>query len=123
MGDRLVRTAGSLEEITQRRDPASSMEISVSSSTGVIVQPGKKKRTPTNSNSIFKPSSDSTTARNLCGIEWQAEHKTGTIAEFAAHWNSLTAKQKESYTSRSKLVDAAKANVVEFIANSSGLST
>lgn len=99
------------------------METSASSSTGAIVQPGKKKRTPTNPNNIFKPSSDSTTARNLCGIEWQAEHKTGTIAEFTAHWNSLTAKQKESYASRSKLVDAAKANVVEFIANLDGLST
>ncbi|KIK45216.1 hypothetical protein CY34DRAFT_801829 [Suillus luteus UH-Slu-Lm8-n1] len=82
------------------------METSASSSAGSIVQPGKKKRTPTNPNNIFKPSSDSTTARNLCGIEWQAEHKTGTIAEFTAHWNSLTAKQKESYASRSKLVDA-----------------
>ncbi|KAG2035246.1 hypothetical protein BDR03DRAFT_1012756 [Suillus americanus] len=99
------------------------METSASSSTGVIVQPGKNKRTPTNPNNIFKPSSDSTTARNLCGIEWQAEHKTGTIAEFTAHWNSLTAEQKESYASRSKLVDAAKANVVEFITNLDGLST
>ncbi|KAG2107570.1 hypothetical protein BD769DRAFT_1779458 [Suillus cothurnatus] len=99
------------------------METSVSSSTGAIVQPSKKKRTPTNPNNIFKPSSDSTTPRNLCGIEWQAEHKTGTIAEFAAHWNSLTAKQKESYTSCSKLVDAAKANIAEFIANVDGLNT
>ncbi|KAG2743749.1 hypothetical protein P692DRAFT_20647498, partial [Suillus brevipes Sb2] len=75
-------------------------------STGEVpAQSGKKKRGPTNPNNLFKPSSGSTTARNLCGIEWQAQRKTGTVAEFTTHWNSLTPQQREPYVSRSKLAD------------------
>ncbi|KAG2081017.1 uncharacterized protein F5147DRAFT_783962 [Suillus discolor] len=55
---------------------------SATSTGDVLTQPVKKKRGPTNPNNVFKPSSGSTTARNLCGIEWQAQHKTGTVAEF-----------------------------------------
>ncbi|KAG1836299.1 hypothetical protein F4604DRAFT_1910392, partial [Suillus subluteus] len=83
-------------------------------STGeVLTQPVKKKRGPTNPNNVFKPSSGSMTARNLCGIEWQAQCKTETVAEFTAHWNSLTLQQREPYIARSKLADAAKTNAAE----------
>ncbi|KAG2045327.1 hypothetical protein BDR03DRAFT_977115 [Suillus americanus] len=84
-------------------------------STGeVLTQPVKKKSCPTNPNNVFKPSSGSTTAHNLCGIKWQAQCKTGTVAEFTMHWNSLTLQQREPYIAHSKLADAAKTNAAEF---------
>ena len=54
---------------------------------------------------LHPSNSGSTTARNLCGIEWQAQRKTGTVAEFTTHWNSLTPQQREPFVSRSKLAD------------------
>ncbi|KAG2127485.1 hypothetical protein DEU56DRAFT_820296 [Suillus clintonianus] len=71
-------------------------------STGeVSVQSGKKKRGPTNPNNLLKPSSGLTTARNLCGTEGQARRKTGTVAEFTTHCNSLTAQQSPTPLARS----------------------
>ncbi|KAG1733417.1 hypothetical protein EDD22DRAFT_852610 [Suillus occidentalis] len=93
--------------------PGISPSTQAAMSTGEVpVQSGKKKRGPTNPNNLFKPSSGLTTARNLCGIEWQAQRKTGTVAEFTTHWNSLTPQQREPY---------AKATAAEFAA--SGPST
>ncbi|KAG1854922.1 hypothetical protein F4604DRAFT_1801599 [Suillus subluteus] len=96
---------------------STSPHISLPSATStgeVLTQPVKKKRGPTNPNNVFKPSLGSTTMHNLCGIEWQAQRKTETVAEFTAHWNSLTLQQREPYIARSKLADAAKTNAAEF---------
>ncbi|KAG1743580.1 uncharacterized protein EDB91DRAFT_1080983 [Suillus paluster] len=88
--------------------PGISPSTQAATSTGEVpVQSGKKKRGLTNLNNLFKPSSGSTTARNLCGIEWQAQCKMSTVAEFTTHWNSLTPQQREPYITRSKLADTA----------------
>ncbi|KAG1748860.1 uncharacterized protein EDB91DRAFT_1078998 [Suillus paluster] len=88
--------------------PGISPSTQAATSTGEVpVQSGKKKRGLTNPNNLFKPSSGSTTARNLCGIEWQAQRKMGTVTEFTTHWNSLTPQQREPYVTRLKLADTA----------------
>ncbi|KAG2046985.1 hypothetical protein BDR06DRAFT_1014288 [Suillus hirtellus] len=70
---------------------------SATSTGDVLTQPVKKKRGPTNPNNVFKPSSGSTTARNL--------------------WYRM----REPYIPRSKLADAAKTNAAEFARSFSNL--
>ncbi|KAJ7289481.1 hypothetical protein C8J57DRAFT_1706316 [Mycena rebaudengoi] len=45
---------------------------------------------------FYKPTS-STTARNLCGMQWKRDHPGGFTDEFDTYWKSLSATQKQDW--------------------------
>ncbi|KAH9918104.1 hypothetical protein B0H21DRAFT_847417 [Amylocystis lapponica] len=55
---------------------------------------------------IYKPSL-STTARNLCGIEWKKKNPTGTTEDFANYYNGLLPGARKAFTEQSKQLKAA----------------
>ncbi|KAH9925073.1 hypothetical protein B0H21DRAFT_824465 [Amylocystis lapponica] len=55
---------------------------------------------------VYKPSL-STTARNLCGIEWKKKNPTGTTEDFANYYNGLLPGARKAFVEQSKQLKAA----------------
>ncbi|KIK34912.1 hypothetical protein CY34DRAFT_17398 [Suillus luteus UH-Slu-Lm8-n1] len=83
----------------------------------------RKKRAAADSNSIMRTNGHSTTACNLCTIDWCKVNHKGTVGQFALYWDSLDAVAKKVYDDRSKLVKAAKTTAIASLPTATALVT
>ncbi|KII89769.1 hypothetical protein PLICRDRAFT_174608 [Plicaturopsis crispa FD-325 SS-3] len=63
---------------------------------------GGSQATKVKKSSKMQPTPGSVTARNLCSIDWCAEHPDGTKADYKVYWDHITPELKKAYTARSK---------------------
>ncbi|KAE9401345.1 hypothetical protein BT96DRAFT_992227 [Gymnopus androsaceus JB14] len=68
--------------------PSSSI-ASTSSITAPPATAASKTKVAKGSACPYQPSKTSKTPRGLCAINWMAKHPKATVADFAAHWDSV----------------------------------
>ncbi|KAG0708670.1 hypothetical protein DFH29DRAFT_994090 [Suillus ampliporus] len=83
----------------------------------------RKKHAAADSNSIMRTNAHSTTARNLCAIDWCKVNHKGMVGQFASYWDNLDAVAKKGYDDHSKLVKAAKATAIASLPTAAALVT
>ncbi|KAF9243732.1 hypothetical protein BU15DRAFT_71858 [Melanogaster broomeanus] len=107
---------------TSREGSDSTLLDDNTTSVSTGAQKNKRKRKEPDINSVVRPSTTSTTARNLCLIDWCKLNKGGLLGQFNAYWSELQKNKEPLYDQYTQRASTAKATKKQAAASTGGCS-